>query len=57
MTDLKCCPADIEKSWEDCIIGVFSAGVFGFEALIDGDVAGDDEDKSKDIPWCALALN
>lgn len=58
MTDLKGSPSNIKKSRENSIIGILSTAIVrGLKALVDGDVAREDEDESKNIPGSSLACD
>jgi hypothetical protein len=53
MTDLERGPPDVEESWENGVVGVLpSLGTL--EILIDGDVAAEYQNQSKNIPRCSL---
>ena len=54
MADLKCCPADIEQSWEDRIEGVLGGGCLALEAAEERDKASDDKHQATDVPRLSL---
>ena len=56
MTDLEGSPSDIEQSWKDRIVGKFSCFILGLEALVNWNVAENDQNQSEYVPWRSLTF-
>lgn len=55
MADLKASPTDVKKPWEDGVIEILIGYDLASKWPEDGKKGKQDNDKSKEVPWCSLA--